>query len=259
MNADRYLRSFHVLNLLVGKDAGLRLTEIKDALGLPVSSVHNMLQTMVAAKVLHLTHDLRYTVGPRMVGIALATVNSLQLRTLSRRHLQNLAKEIGDDVYLAIRLGRRVLYADRCAGTQRISLDIRLGESLNLHSTATGKLYAAHDPELAKAVLQGPLPAQTSATITDADELMKEFEAVRERGYAVSRQEAVEGIVGFTIPIRHPSGGMAAAIHISVIANRATRSHEAQLIAAANACAAHIERALSPTDARLRIPSKEIT
>ena len=58
MNADRYLRSFHVLGLLVGKEAGLRLTEIKEALRLPVSSLHNMLQTMVASEVLNVTRDL---------------------------------------------------------------------------------------------------------------------------------------------------------------------------------------------------------
>ena len=49
MSPDRYLRTFDVLNLLVQRKEGLRLTEIKDALGLPVSSVHNMLQTMVTA------------------------------------------------------------------------------------------------------------------------------------------------------------------------------------------------------------------
>ena len=45
MSPDRYLRSFDVLNLLVQHKGGLRLTEIQDALKLPVSSVHDMLQT----------------------------------------------------------------------------------------------------------------------------------------------------------------------------------------------------------------------
>ena len=41
MNPDRYLRTFDILNLLVKHKEGLRLTEIKQELGLPVSSVHN--------------------------------------------------------------------------------------------------------------------------------------------------------------------------------------------------------------------------
>ena len=54
MNPDRYHRSFDVLGLLVEYKAGLRLTEIKNALGLPVSRAHNLLQTMVAAEMLTL-------------------------------------------------------------------------------------------------------------------------------------------------------------------------------------------------------------
>jgi DNA-binding IclR family transcriptional regulator len=59
MSPDRYLRTFDVLDLLVRNKDGLRLTEIKEALGLPVSSVHNMLQTMVSADVASADEDLR--------------------------------------------------------------------------------------------------------------------------------------------------------------------------------------------------------
>ena len=140
MSPDRYLRTFDVLNLLVQHKEGLRLTEIKQALDLPVSSVHNMLQTMVSAEVALVTDGLRYSVGPRAVSLALRTLNSLDIRTISRRYLQDLAKEIGDDVYLALRMGKRVMYADRVLGTQRISLDIRLGEPLP--GRATGEALA---------------------------------------------------------------------------------------------------------------------
>ena len=254
MNADRYLRSFHVLGLLVGNEEGLRLTEIKDALRLPVSSVHNMLQTMVAAEVLNVTAELRYTIGPRMVGISLNTVQSLDIRSVARRPLQALAKAVGDDTYLAIRLGHRVLYADRCVGTQRISLDIRLGETLQLHSTATGKLFAAHDPVLAARVLTGPLPRQTANTITDPQLLKAELGRILQRGYATSQEEAVDGIVGYAIPILQPGGTLAGAVHVSVIAGRAVKSHERKLLSAAGECAAQIERALGHVDGSRQRP-----
>jgi len=161
MNPDRYLRTFDILTLLVNHKDGLRLTEIKDVLGLPVSSVHNVLQTMVSADVVVVDDDLRYSVGPRTVALALRTVQSLDVRSLARRPLQDLAREIGDDVYLGLRLGKRVIYADRILGTQRISLDIRLGEALHLHSTATGKLFAAFDDRLAAQALTDKLPKIT--------------------------------------------------------------------------------------------------
>ena len=238
------MRTFDVLGLLVKNKDGLRLTEIKRLLGLPVSSVHNMLQTMVASEVLTVSEDLLYSIGPRAVGIALLIVNSLDVRTLARRHLQDLAKAIGDDVYLGMSLGQRVFYADRSIGTQRISLDIRLGESLSLHSTATGKLFAAYDPRLASCALARPLRKMTASTITDAHELESEFARIRARGYAKSDQEAVAGIVGYAVPIHQAADLLAAAIHVSVIGGRATRSHERKLIDAARDCAAQVERSL---------------
>lgn len=244
MSPDRYLRTFHVLNLLVQHKEGLCLTEIKDALHLPVSSVHNMLQTMVSAEVAVVTDDLRYSVGPRAVSLALRTLNSLDIRTISRRYLQDLAKEIGDDVYLALRMGKRVMYADRVLGTQRISLDIRLGEPLFMHSTATGKLFAANDPKLAAQVLAAPLKKLTAATITDVKELEREYARIRIQGFAKSVEESVDGIVGYAVPVHDGTHQLVAAIHASVLDKRATKVHERKLLDAARECATQIERHL---------------
>ena len=244
MSPDRYLRSFDVLNLLVQHKDGLRLTEIKEALGLPVSSMHNMLQTMVSAEVATVSEDLRYSVGPRAVALALRTLQSLDIRTIARRPLHDLVKEIGDDVYLAMHVGKRVFYADRSLGTQRISLDIRLGEPLFLHSTATGKLFAAYNAKLGAQALAGRLQKMTPATITDAGELEREFKRIRTLGYAKSAEESVEGIVGYAVPIQDATGSIAAAIHASVLSKRATKVHERKLLGAMRACAAQVERQL---------------
>ena len=244
MSPDRYLRTFDVLNLLVQHKEGLRLTEIKETLKLPVSSVHNMLQTMVSAEVAVVTDDLRYSVGPRAVSLALRTIVSLDIRTISRRYLQDLAKEIGDDVYLALRMGKRVMYADRVLGTQRLSLDIRLGEPLFMHSTATGKLFAANDAKLAAQVLAAPLKKLTAATITDAKELEREYARIRTQGYAKSVGESVDGIVGYAVPVHDGTGHLVAAIHASVLDKRATKAHQRKLLDAARECARQIERHL---------------
>jgi DNA-binding IclR family transcriptional regulator len=244
MSPERYLRTFDVLDLLVRHKDGLRLTEIKDALDLPVSSVHNMLQTMVSADVASVDEDLRYSVGPRAVALALRTVQSLDIRSLARRPLQELAKAIGDDVYLGLKLGKRVIYADRSLGTQRISLDIRLGEPLFLHSTATGKLFAAFDEKLAAQALVDRLPKLTSHTITDPKELVREYERIRTAGYAKSEEESMEGVVGYAVPIRDAAGQIAAAVHCSVLTSRATKAHERKLLSLARECAEQVEKLL---------------
>ncbi len=244
MNPERYLRTFDILNLLIKHKEGLRLTDIRQALQLPVSSLHNTLQTMVSADVVSVDDDLRYSVGPRTVALALRTVQSLDVSTLARRPLQDLAKEIGDDVYLGLRLGKRVMYADRILGTQRISLDIRLGEPLLLHSTATGKLFAAYDEKLAAQVLADKLPRLTASTITDPRELEREYGRIRTAAYSKSNGESFDGVIGYAVPVHDSSGGLAAAVHVSVMTTRATRAHERKLLSSARRCAEQIEKAL---------------
>ena len=250
MSPDRYLRTFDVLDLLVRNKDGLRLTEIKEALNLPVSSVHNMLQTMVSADVASVDEDLRYSVGPRAVALALRTVQLLDIRSLARRPLLELAKTIGDDVYLGLKLGKRVIYADRSPGTQRISLDIRLGESLFLHSTATGKLFAAFDEKLAAQAMLDRLPRLTNNTITDPKELEHEYARIRIAGFSKSAEESIEGIVGYAIPIFDAAGKIVAAVHASVLTTRATKAHERKLLASTRECTVQIEKLLGNTHAQ---------
>jgi DNA-binding IclR family transcriptional regulator len=256
MNPDRYIRIFDVINLLVQHKEGLRLTEIKSELNLPVSSVHNMLQAMIDAELATVNEDLRYSVGPRAVALALRTLQSLDIRSVARRHLQDLVKEIGDDVYLAIKIGNRVIYADRCLGTQRISLDIRLGESLFLHSTATGKLFAALDAKLGAHAMLSKFVKITPNTISNAKDLELEFQRIRLQGYAKSNGESMEGIQGYSVPIYDGAGVLTAALHVSVLQKRATKSHERKLLDCASACAEQIERQLGNYDQRTKRVAK---
>ena len=244
MSPDRYLRTFDILKLLTERNTPVRLTEIKQALGLPVSSLHNMLQTMVSAEVVTVDEDLRYAVGPRTVSLALRIVQSLDLRTVARRPLNDLARELGDDVYLALRVGQRVIYAHRVLGNQRISLDIRLGEPLMMHCTATGKLFAALDERLEAHVIAGKLPRMTPSTITDPQQLQKEYARIRAAGFSRSDEEAMTGVVGYALPIRDVTGSTVAAVHVSVLTTRATKTHERKILTQARACVDLIDKQL---------------
>jgi len=220
------------------------MTEIKSALNLPSSSVHNMLQTMVSTELLSMSGGYEYVLGPRAIGTAFSILGSLDIKQIARKQLLELAQKVGDSVYLALRAGDKIFYADRMPGTQRISLDIRLGEPLFLHCTATGKLFAAFDPALQKKTLSSNLKKLTPFTLVDKKALEREFDEIRNLGYSKSNQEAVEGVIGYAIPVHQKTDQVIAAIHISVIEKRGDRSHEIKLIEEALECARQIEKNL---------------
>ena len=74
--------------------------------------------------------------------------------------------------------------------------------------------------------------------------LEREYARIRAAGYAKSMEESVEGIVGYAVPVHDTEGRMAAAIHASVLAKRASKAHERKLLEAARGCAEMIERQL---------------
>jgi DNA-binding IclR family transcriptional regulator len=185
--------------------------------------------------------DLRYSVGPRAVRLAIRVVDGLEVRRIARRHLQELARQTQEDVYLAVRIGRRVVYVERLPGTRTVTVDIRLGQSLFLHATAVGKLFAAHNAQLRQRLLSGPRPRLTERTLVEAAELERELGDIRAQGFAVSREEAVPGIVGLAVPVYDAYGMLVAAIHVSALQAYLTADHERDVLAAAQHTAATIE------------------
>lgn len=256
---DRYARTFDVLELLADHPEGMTITEISKRLRLPISSGHNLLQRMVASEVTTVSEDLRYSLGPRAVRLGIRIVDRLEVRAAARRHLRDLARSTGEDIYLAVPLGRRVTYVDRVVGSRPVTVDIRLGQTLHLHATSVGKLLAAHDPQLRRRMFDGERPALTAATLTGHEELERDLERIREHGYAVSREEAIDGVVGFAVPIRDSYGEVVAAIHISTLRTRVSETEEQGLIEAATTSAAAVERELGrrSSDGTRRTPSAE--
>jgi DNA-binding IclR family transcriptional regulator len=241
---DRYSRTFDVLELLVNRPDGMTVTEISKRLELPISSSHNLLRRMVATEVAAVRDDLRYALGPRAVRLGIRIVDGLEVRTISRRHLVELARETGDDVYLAVPFGRRVAYVDRFPGTRPVTVDIRLGQSLHLHATSVGKLFAAFDRQLRRRLFAGDRPRLTEHTLVDEADLERELADIVEHDRAVSREEAIVGVVGLAVPVRDSRGEIVAAIHISALGNRLTPDDERELVGAAREAATRIERDL---------------
>lgn len=241
---DRYSRTFDVLELLVSRPDGMTVTEISKRLDLPMSSSHNLLKRMVATEVAAVREDLRYALGPRAIRLGIRIVDGLEVRAISRRHLGELARHTGYDVYLAVPFGRRVAYVDRFQGSRPVTVDIRLGQSLYLHATSVGKLFAANDRQLRRRLFTGDRPQLTEHTLIEDLELERELDRITEQDFAVSREEAIIGVVGIAVPIRADHSAVVAAIHISALSNSMDSETERTLLEAAAAAAMQIERDL---------------
>lgn len=80
------------------------------------------------------------------------------------------------------------------------------------HCSAMGKVFYAWG---ALPLPEGELEALTEATITDPEELRRDGELSRHRGWALTRDELEEGLIGIAVPVRGLSGDVVAALGIS--------------------------------------------
>lgn len=242
--SDRVARLFDVLELLVTHQAGMSVTEISRRLHLPISSAHNLLQRLVAADVVVVSDDLRYSVGTRLVRLAIRTVDGLEVGAVARKHLRELARIVNADVYLAVRLGLRVVYVERFASSRPVAVDIKLGQELFLHATAVGKLFSAYYPQLERKMLSSARPALTEYTKTTAEELTVELERIRDDRWSLSSEESIVGVVGFAVPVMSSKDELAAAIHVSALGSQLDDEQLRSAVESAKITARAVEREL---------------
>lgn len=220
------------------------MTEISKRLGLPISSAHNLLQRLVAADIVVASEGPRYSVGTRLVRLGIRTVDGLEIGAVARKHLQELARTVGDDVYLAVRLGNRVVYVERVPGTRSVTVDIRLGQALFLHATAVGKLFAAHYPQLEKRMLAVERPQLTPHTLTESNDLRVELAKIRTEHHSVSLEESIVGVVGLATPVMNANDQLVAALHISALRAHMDDDRMFSAVGAAQSASRAIERDL---------------
>ena len=89
------------------------------------------------------------------------------------------------------------------------------------------------DPSVREAYLaKHPLEARTANTITDPDDLVREFERIRSKGYALDNEEFHEGLQCLAVPVEGLGGRFV--LGISVPKQRFDANFERYLAALQN-------------------------
>lgn len=193
--------TLEIINVVKEHD-GIRPGEVADELDLPKSTVSDHVVTLRRNQYLKKRGN-EYHVGLKFLELGDRARNRHQTYEVSQKKINKLAKQTGELVHLSVEEnGRGVIIYER-EGSEAVSLDTYVGRRVHLHCTGLGKAMLAHMPhERVETILdEHGTPRITSETITDRDELLEQLEAVRERGYAVSRGERIPELGSIAAPI----------------------------------------------------------
>ncbi|MCX6495216.1 MAG: IclR family transcriptional regulator [Actinobacteria bacterium] len=195
-------RGIAVLACFTPRAHSLTLSELSQKSKLPMSSTHRVVAELTTGGFLVRGKDKRYRIGTRMWSIAQLAPVSDQLRDRSLPTLARLYEETGENITLAVLDRGQALYVDRLVGEKTIPSASRAGGHLPLHTTGVGKVLLAYlDKEKIDSYLSRPLQRPTPFSITDPEKLLTELTEVRQRGYAVARQEMTPGSGSVAVPI----------------------------------------------------------
>ena len=210
-------RAMDVLLCFSHSEPELSLTEISAKLGLHKSTLHRLLGTLESRRFVQ--RDLvsgRYRLGTKLLELAALVAEHNDLQKRARPHLYRLADECQETVDLSILDNSEVVYLEVLESSQRVKLAARPGQRLPAHSTASGKAFLAYLPasEL-QAILSSEFTRYTDSTLATDEALMRDLQATRERGFAMSVQEHEVGINAVAAPILDVAGYPIAAVAVA--------------------------------------------
>lgn len=212
------VRAFTLLELLGQADYHLGISDIAEKTGLPLATVHRLLNTLTNLGYVERNADThKYTLGVRMLHLRGAVIDQVNLGVQSMPVMKSLMRHVNETVHLAVLSEGEIMYIERVEGLQTQGMYTRIGKRVPAHCTALGKVILAYSPDHVwqEVIARHGLPRFSATTITTEKELLVELEHIRRRGYATDEGETGEAVRCIARPIRDFRGEVVAALSVS--------------------------------------------
>ncbi len=211
------LKAIDILQAFSPSEPRLTLAEIAGRLGMPKSTTHNLLATLLSCGFVEKVDADRYALGTAVVALTQAVRVNVELRDRAAPLLRELADQCRESVYLTVLDGNYALYIYAVESPNRLMARTAVGDRAHLHCTSVGKAMLAYLPadEVEAIVARVGLPASSERTITRLDDLREELAATRARGFAIDNQEHELRTFCIGAPIFDAAGRVIAACSMS--------------------------------------------
>lgn len=193
----------------------LGISEVARRIGVAKSTAHRLLTTLCARGVAEQNPDTgRYRLGMHLFALGQLAASRSQLHRTALPLLAELKQRTGDTIHLAVPDGVEMLYVERLETVREMALMSTVPRRIPAHATSSGKAVAAYDDAFADARVRAGLPVRTSTTLASPRDYRAALAKTRQRGYALSVDEAIVGLTSVAAPVFDHTGKACAAISI---------------------------------------------
>jgi DNA-binding IclR family transcriptional regulator len=219
-------RYFSALESIAASADGRSVSEIAQSCDLPIATAHRLLQNLQHAELVTSSGSKRrdYRLGKRLLRLLHAGSDTAWLTISAQPILDRLADEIGDTCYLGRLVGHQVVSVAWATPSDGLRGFVVPGHTLAPHVAASAKAILAFQPQaLADKALSEPLPKLTVKTKTRRKDIDRDYQAVRENGYATCWDEMEVGLGAIAVPIPLPDIGVIYSLGTAGLIDRLTR------------------------------------
>jgi IclR family transcriptional regulator, acetate operon repressor len=197
-------RTISILLAVADSPNGLKAKQIMEKLGLSRQVTYHLIHTMHGTGIIRKNESNRYVLGLAAVSIAEGFSRQLAPPEHLGRRVRSIVAATGETAYASGWVGGEIVALATARGDSPVgAAQVPQGYSGYAHARAAGKLLLAMvDEETREDYLaKHPLLPRTTHTITDLDQLNREFERIRAQGYSIDREEFHEGLRCVAVPL----------------------------------------------------------
>ena len=243
-SADRVL---DVLELLSRRSKPMSHTDIAVALGIPKSSLTQLLRNLTGRDYLaYVPGPNTYALGPSVFALLRQGREEFDIVATARPILDKLTAATNESSSFNL---YRDDHVERMCGVdspQGLTYRMTVGTRFPLYSSSGGKavLAALPEKERERCLRRVRIERRTEATVKSVAELRRELAKIGKEGIAYSRGEQTPGIVAIAAAVRRPDGYPVGALTVVTPSIRFNAALQTLCIRALKAAASALEREL---------------
>jgi IclR family KDG regulon transcriptional repressor len=202
------------MELLAQSKEPMGISDISGKLDLNKSTVFNILHTLMDLNVLENQSEGKFVFGTRFYILGNMAGKRSALIQTARPYLQTINEKTKLSAFLGLRSDRRVILIDKVDSAYGIKVSSEIGMQMPVLAGAGIKAMLSQlpDKEIDEILSRTELKRYTPHSIIDKTVYKEEILEVRKQGIAYDREEYIEGMVAFAIPVKANARDLQAAI-----------------------------------------------
>jgi IclR family transcriptional regulator, pca regulon regulatory protein len=210
-------RGLSIITAFSPTATALSASEVAALTSLPRPTARRLLMTLEDLGYVR-SRDGVYTLTTKVLELGTTYIATLGIWELARPHLEALVAQTGESSSMSQLDGSDIVYVARVPVPKIIALSVHIGTRFPAVATSMGQvLLTALDDDELKTVLATPSRSGVIPRVVPTrEELVADLEIVRARGWALSDERLSLGIRSIAAPVRDASGGIVAAMNVTV-------------------------------------------